>query len=181
MEDTRQAWDGSSRGTSPTQLTDLTSGLLRDLTAAAAAAAPHPAAPRAAAAGAEVLSEVEALLLHMGITPGRGCIVGEGLAEVELGVFVNGVQIALELSGNADGSSKVLSLKADPKKFAEQRMKDSILKAHGWTVVELPLGQWLSAKDNHARQHLLLEVLKAVMAEKEEQHKHSGGCCGGKH
>ncbi|KAG1664629.1 hypothetical protein FOA52_011766 [Chlamydomonas sp. UWO 241] len=126
-----------------------------------------------------VLEDVALVLERLtGVAPGRGCVIGEGLATVELGLMVQGYHVSLELAGHgaAGGGST--------RELAEARVRSHVLASQGWAAAIIDEVEWAAA-DEHKRVHLVVDAVnKAVGQDKEAGggggHEHSGGCCGGR-
>ncbi|GAX82724.1 hypothetical protein CEUSTIGMA_g10150.t1 [Chlamydomonas eustigma] len=118
--------------------------------------------------------------LHL--KPGRGCIVGEGLTTVDLGIFVDGKQIAIQLDQSpATISTPEGTGPSTARLFAERKTQQRVLQSFGWVVASLMDKEWHDAgSDDHVKVHLIVEAVNKALGKEDdsqgEHHYHHAGC-----
>ncbi|EFJ46037.1 hypothetical protein VOLCADRAFT_93521 [Volvox carteri f. nagariensis] len=70
------------------------------------------------------MDEVFNILQEMGLQPGRHCVVGDGLAEVEVGLYLDGVKVAVDMELHRPSHTLV----SDAKSYALKRAMRSVLQ-----------------------------------------------------
>ncbi|KAL6763119.1 hypothetical protein V8C86DRAFT_469128 [Haematococcus lacustris] len=99
-----------------------------------------------------VLRDVHHTLSAMGLQPGIGCMVGD-LVLVELGIMVQGVQVAFSVEGDQPQPS---SPAARARAYALERTREQVLAAHGWRSVRIAASQWPQQPTAGSAAHALL-------------------------
>ncbi|GIL53919.1 hypothetical protein Vafri_9502 [Volvox africanus] len=121
------------------------------------------------------MDEVFNILEEMGLQPGRHCVVGNGLAEVEVGLYLNGVKVALEM----EGKRPLQGIASDAKSYALRRAARSMLQAHGWHPVTLVATDWHQLEGEQKASYLAHCINHALgMGHGNHGHQHGQGSCG---
>ncbi|GFR47823.1 hypothetical protein Agub_g9600 [Astrephomene gubernaculifera] len=116
------------------------------------------------------MDEVVKTLEDMGLQPGRNCVVGDGVAVVDVGLYLQGVKVALQMEENRPSE-------ADSKSYAQLRTTHTMLQAHGWHLAVLVASDWRLLDSEQKPNYLAFCINHAVGG----GHKHGQGCCGGAH
>ncbi|GIL86233.1 hypothetical protein Vretimale_13776 [Volvox reticuliferus] len=128
------------------------------------------------------MDEVFNILEEMGLQPGRHCVVGDGLAEVEVGLYLNGVKVALDM----EARRPLHAMASDAKSYALRRAARSMLQAHGWHPVTLVATDWHQL-DGEQKASYLAHCINHALGHGNHEHSHEhqqgqGSCgtgCGG--
>ncbi len=133
---------------------------------------------------------------RLGLQPGRNCIVGEGLASVDLGLFLDEkkargsecigslqisrstLQVSLEIEPAAAESLAASSARL----FAEAKTRRRVLQSFGWSVATLSEAEWSAAgEDDHKKVHLIVSCVNKALGHGEDGHHHHSSGCGCNH
>ncbi|GLI68343.1 hypothetical protein VaNZ11_012745 [Volvox africanus] len=116
------------------------------------------------------MDEVFTILEEMGLQPGRHCVVGDGLANVEVGLYLNGVKVALEM----ERKRPLQGMASDAKSYALRRTARSMLQAHGWHPVTLVATDWHQL-DGEQKANYLAHCINHALGMGHGNHGHSHG------
>lgn len=127
------------------------------------------------------MDEVFDALQAMGLQPGRNCVVGDGLALVDVGLYLDGVKVALEMEENRPTASAPSSARG----FALKHTMRRVMQAHGWHTVTLAASDWRRL-DADQKQHYLAHCINHALGSHGQgghghghgAHSHGGGSCG---
>ena len=153
------------------------------------------------------MEDIARVLEHkLGLKPGRNCIVGEGLATVDLGLFLEGKQVwsKVKLLGRPpphlwrDGGHALLEYLSQvavqleeeelqsvaaaaaagaAKRFAEDKTRRRVLQSFGWSIAAVSWPQWEAAVGNdHAKIHLIVDAVNKALGGGKGGHEHHSGC-----
>jgi hypothetical protein len=160
-----------------------------------------PLRPFAAAAAsrtathADVVESVAAALSRLGLNPGLGAEVCDGLLTVDLALQVGANKRLVALDITPRPPDVLAAQRNDPEPAATGRPRPSApdtpqrawalaqarrqaLKAHGWRYVQLPAVEWLGAMGDHEEEDAMLRVRVLAAAEDDEGGGHvcGSGC-----
>uniref|UniRef100_A0A7S3VV99 Uncharacterized protein n=1 Tax=Dunaliella tertiolecta TaxID=3047 RepID=A0A7S3VV99_DUNTE len=149
------------------------------------------------------MRQVYRCLLEMNQAPGINCVVGDGLATVQLGLLVNNKKVALELEPAEEEA--MFQQRRSGNSYVQSRVKEATLKAHDWKVAKVSEQRWKLLTDLgfsasglprgdderdttpvviHAHVHYLKDLIDQTVGkdgQASHQHEHGSGCCGGSH
>jgi hypothetical protein len=158
----------------------------RPFAAAAAAAA-------RTATHADVVSAVAAALSRLGLNPGLGAEVCDGLLTVDLALQVGADKRLVALDITPRPPDVLAAQRNDPEPAATGRPRPvdtpqrawalaqarrQALKAHGWRYVQLPAVEWLGAMGDHEEEDAMLKERVLAVAAEDDQGGHvcGSGC-----
>ncbi|GLC44508.1 hypothetical protein PLESTB_000065700 [Pleodorina starrii] len=186
LSDTREAWQPGRGSFAESAAESHCSSAARQAgaeTSGPGGSDPPGAKDSAAATTSTEMDEVFGILQEMGLQPGRHCVVGDGLAEVEVGLYLNGVKVALDME--ATRPSQMAASLPDAKSYAMKRAARSVLQAHGWHPVTLVASDWQQL-DREQRASYLAHCINHALGMGHGGHGHGhghghqhGGCSGG--
>ncbi|KAG2494955.1 hypothetical protein HYH03_006890 [Edaphochlamys debaryana] len=182
-EETRQAWRPNSQGAEDaTAAAEKSPG--QDAAAARAAAAEEVGRVGLAADTFPEMDDVAKLLEEMGLQPGRNCVIGDGLAVADVGLFLDvgpplgGVKVAMEM----EEERSALAGPASAREYALKRALRSVMQAHGWHVATVARSDWLRLDPDQRVDYLSSVIYTALSPPGHNAHGHKHGeSCGHGH
>eukprot|EP00877_Chromochloris_zofingiensis_P008816 jgi/Chrzof1/4188/Cz14g02080.t1 len=112
-----------------------------------------------AAAADPVINDICQVLEHMGFSPGKGCVIADGQAVLDIAVLVGDplVQVAVEVKRQPSGPPSMPMYREQ----ALAAVRHHMLKAHGWTSAQVWVADWttLDGHDVNSKVRYLAAVL----------------------
>jgi hypothetical protein len=162
--------------------------------AAAAAAAAPPSTTTTTTTHAATVSRVAATLERLGVRPGLGAEVCDGLMTVDIACLVNGgagqtTKVAVDVTprdadpdedGHQDSAStgRPRSAPSPQRAWALAQARRHALQAHGWHYVQLPIVEFAAATlgDAAAEEAIVRERVVEAAKAAAAQHVCGSGC-----
>lgn len=186
-EETRQPWrPAGSESAAPTgpgsSSTPAPDGPTANPTASSSPAAVELRAQQAL--HERVVADISSMLERMGLRPGIGCVVGDGLATVSLAVMAGDppVQVAVDVVPApvdlAPSSGGDAARPMPQQHYVQSMVRRRLLQAHGWALVQIPRVEWLALGrgSEQQRRAYLQERLAEAVADGGGGHVCSSGC-----
>mmetsp|Transcript_13012 Transcript_13012/g.23143 ORF Transcript_13012/g.23143 Transcript_13012/m.23143 type:complete len:228 (-) Transcript_13012:252-935(-) len=124
--------------------------------------------------------DISALLQSMEVVPGRNFVVDDS-AIVDIGIFIDGYQIAVEIERSSKELGKNLSDASSGSSGADtctRDLKRRFLQQRGWHVAYIDDFQWSSLTTYEAKKKLLMDSISIALGGLTLKHGACGGSCG---
>jgi hypothetical protein len=101
---------------------------------------------------------------------------------VDLGLFLDGYQVAIELQPMpAPGASPPDATALSARAFSALRTRQRVLQSYGWAMASVSEQEWAGAKDDHAKVHLIVDAINKGLGHGGDKNQGGGGAGGHKH